>query len=197
MKTTIVALTVIAITLITPTTTFAEDLTLGDSRPRMAFHGGAEIEEGLMLVTHVLPTPDLKKGLAPLAYLELAWSPLEWIKISPTVGYDFSTEETIFSVRLAPHHGPFWGWFDFEWSTISDFGYTFGMAEVKPLDWFSTGLEYECWGSLLDSSTWSWGGGPDVVFHLGKIDLEMALHFRGVETGTTMEFVTRAHIFLF
>ncbi len=195
MKKTLVIL--IAIAILTTISTSAIGQEVVASRAQLVAHGGASVGEDLALAGDFLPSPNLSQGLSPLAYLILDWSSVSWMTISPSFGFDFGNEEPIVSLRLAPRNEMFWGWFNLEATVPTGFGYAFGQVEVKPLEWFSTGLEYEFWGSLDEANSWSLGGGPNAVFHLGSLDIELAVQLRGLEDGIELSMFTRAHIFLF
>ena len=55
--------------------------------------------------TEIVPGPDLKKGLSPLAYLGIKYKLTDSLIAEPMVGWDFLLDEPILSVRLAPDKG--------------------------------------------------------------------------------------------
>ena len=168
-------------------------------RVRLALHAGQKLAPKMKLVGHFLPSPDLMNGLAPMAYLELQLKPNKWLTVGPAIGYDFSARGAIIALRIAPQHKKFWAWGDFEWTAPQNLGYSFLQLQVKALQWLSLGAEYEFWGLMKDPKTWSFGGGPNIIFHLGKkFVFEIAVHFRkGQGQPTAYELITRVHVFLF
>ena len=167
------------------------------SRVKLLIHGEQELEEGrTALLYNFIPSPNLKTGFHPLAYVSLQAKPFKWLSLEPTLGFNFSAEEPIFSMHVALQTEKFWSWTDLEYRIPSKAGYCFSQVEMKVSDWFHTGFEAEGWGVFKDASSWSYGGGPNMLLRMGKIGVDFALHARHLDDRTAPEFYLRTHLFL-
>ena len=167
------------------------------SRARLLIHGRQELKQGrTALQYHFIPAPNLSAGISPLAYTGFEVKPVRWLALEPALGYNFSAEEPVFSLRVTPKIGRFWSWTDLEYRRPSGCGYWFSQAEIKVRDWFHTGIEGEGWGVIGDSGSWTYGAGPDILLRFGKLGADIALHARYLDGRTAPEFFLRTHLFL-
>ncbi len=174
----------------------AED-TFHPSRARLLFHGAQNIDNVAQLRAHFIPSGNLMNGLSPLVFLGAGMKPADWIDIEPALGWTFGNNEPILSLRLCPAFGKFYVWADAEINLPSKNGYWFAQADYKILDWLHAGIESEGFGgNYEDGSSWSHGGGPNVLLRLGKMGVDTALHIRDLDHSVRPEFLMRFHVFL-
>ena len=167
------------------------------SRIRLLIHGRQELKQGrTALQYHFIPSADFSAGIFPRAYMGFEVKVFDELTLEPTLGYNFSADEPIASLRITPKLGRFWSWTDLEYQRPSGCGYWFSQVEMKARDWFHTGFEGEGWGVVGDGGSWSHGAGPDILFRFGKVGADLALHARYLNGRTAPEFFLRTHLFL-
>lgn len=167
------------------------------SRVRLLMHASRPVKDYGEFRAHFIPAGNLIGDNSPHLYLGYGWKPVGWLDVEPVAGWDFGQDEPIASVRLTPSYGRFYGWVDGEIQFPSHAGYGFVQVDYKFLPWLHTGAEAESWGDSDDGSTWSHGGGPNLLFRLGaKAGVDLAIHIRKQDDSVKPEFVTRFHLFL-
>jgi len=176
---------------------FPTHLLAHPSRVRLLIHGKVSLTESVGLSGHFIPAPNLLGEVAPLTFLELNWTPVSWLTISPTVGWAFKPDEVIVSLRLNPKYKKLWGWIDMEVRPQSLAGYWFAQVEYQCLDWLHVGVEEESWGNFEEWEGFSHGGGPNILLRFGRFGIDLTVHARDIsENGLGAEFFLRAHLFL-
>ena len=174
---------------------FAQEIV--DSRVSISLKGGQEISEDLTVFGTFFPTLNAVAGLSPNGYLGVHWQAFEFLKVSPAIGFNYTENALIFSLRLSPKWNDFWGWFDCEYG-LNDFGWNFGQLEWQAIKWLAVGAEYELKGSYLTLDEWNLGGGPNLVFSLGNFSLSLAGQFRQIgKFEPVFQFVSRVEVKLF
>ncbi len=169
--------------------------TFSPSRVKLLVHGTHEFSPEMNIAAHLI-IPNLRTGTAPNVYLEFNWTPTPYITVTPCLGWHFGKDEVITSVRLAPKYQNFWSWVDLEFNPKTKSGYWFVQAEYKVLSWMNVGAEEESWGDFHKFSSFSHGGGPNVLLQLSKyVWVDLALHARELNQVVRLEFYLRFHVF--
>lgn len=165
------------------------------ARVRLLIHGHKQVAEGIDLRAYFIPSGNLVNGLAPLGYVGLSYQVNAWLNLEPTIGYDYTANEMIYSLRLEMDKGNFYTWADYEYIGGVDCSYWFVQTEYKVKPWLHVGLEEESWGSFAHSEDFSHGGGPNILFRSEHFGLDLAWHYREIENQSGTEFFTRVHLF--
>jgi len=166
------------------------------SRVRLLLHGALDVSETLQPRVHFIPATNLRAEITPVLFLGLGWQAWKHLNIEPVLGYHFGNESPILSLRLAPKIWRLEGWVDIEVQIPSWKGYVFANLDFKILGkYLQAGVEYESWGDYTDSSSWSHGGGPNVLLRFGMLGVDLALHIRELEERVRPEFFLRVHLF--
>lgn len=185
-------LAVMAVVMIMATSVRAET---HPARVRLLVHGHKQVSEVIDLRTHFIPAGNLVDGLAPLGYFGLAYQVNDWLNLEPAIGYDYTANETIYSLRLEAGQDKFYTWADYEYTAGVDVSYWFVQAQYKAKPWLHVGLEEESWGRFAQSEDFSHGGGPNILFRGKYWGLDLAWHYREIEDQPGTEFFTRVHLF--
>jgi hypothetical protein len=190
-------LLIIAILLTIPYSAKAE--TFHPSRVRLLVHGSYQLNEVLQLQAHLIPAGNLLAGLAPISYLGVNYKPTNWLAIELDTGWNFKADEILFSVKPCLEYKKFWLWAEVDAQFPSYSGYWFVQVQYKITGWLHAGIEGEGWGNFSDSATWSHGGGPNLLFRLGKhVGVDLTIHARDLpndDIGVRPEFFLRTHLF--
>ena len=190
------ALTILAAAILLSSANVRADDNFHPSRARLLVHSEYDVNDETHLRVNFIPAGNLLAGIAPLAYLGLGWQATSWLDIEGTLGWCFKANEPIVSTRLTFKIDDFYSWIDLEIQLPGESGYWFAQAEYKLLDWIHVGVEGEGWGSYIGETPWSNGGGPNLLFRLGKVGLDLALHVRELGDSVKPEFFARVHLFL-
>lgn len=168
----------------------------GMSRVRLCVHGSQEISERIDIREHFVPSMNLVEGFDPFIFLGVGIRPIEGLDIEPIIGWHFVGNEPIIGVLLSFQRSRIWLFVDLEINIPSWFSSWFVMVDFKILEWLFAGIEGEGWGLLIDNSSWSNGGGFNLIFRLERIELDLALHAR-VQEGELIlpDFLVRVQIF--
>ena len=129
---------------------------------------------------------------APLAILELGGLGSKELEVAPALGWDFQTNGPVISLRLSPRHGKFWGWVDFELEPKSWGLYWLIQVQYTISPWLHVGFEEESWGELTAAGPLRHGGGPNLLFEIGKARIDLVLQ---IHTACQPEIVLRWHWF--
>lgn len=172
------------------------DETFHPSRVRLIFYGETELSDYVDLKSQFIPSGNLIGELSPWLFLGLGLEPSDWLKMEAHTGWVFGNDEPHVAVMLNPHFGDAWAWMEMALQLPSLESYWFAQVDYQILDWLHAGVEGEGWGSYEDASSWSQGGGPNILFRLGNFGLDLAVHARDVEGTVKPEFVVRTHVSL-
>ena len=165
------------------------------ARLRMLIHSHKPLVEGIDLRAHFIPAGNLVNGIAPLGYLGLGYQVNDWLNIEPVIGYDYTANEMIYSLRLEAGQDNFYAWADYEYTAGVDVSYWFVQTQYKVNPWLHVGLEEESWGRFAQSEDFSHGGGPNILFRGEHWGLDLAWHYREINDQPGTEFFTRVHLF--
>jgi hypothetical protein len=165
------------------------------ARLRVLIHGHKQVEEGIDLRAHFIPAGNLVNGIAPLGYLGLGYQVNDWLNIEPVIGYDYTVNEMIYSVRMEAGQDNFYTWVDYEYTVGVDVSYWFIQAQYKVKPWLHVGIEEESWGRFAVSDELNHGGGPNILFRWEHFGMDLAWHYREIDNKSGTEFFTRVHWF--
>jgi len=178
------------------TTAKAED-TVHPSRVRLLIHGKLPINETSDLKVHFIPAGNLKNGVSPITYLNYNFQVFDGLWLAPTLGWSSGKDEGILGMQFSPAFGNFYGWFDVEMNYPNYGAYFFGQAEYKVLPAIHFGVETEGGGNW-EEWTWDKGFGPNLIVNLnGKMQLDMAFHYREENDKVLPQLFLRVHLFMF
>jgi len=116
--------------------------------------------------------------------------------VEPYAGWAFPTDEPLLSLPLNPRGDKVWAWTETDVQLVTGGGYVFVQAEYQFNDWLAAGVEGEGWGNWKDGSSWSTGGGPNVLLHYGQLGTDLAVQVRDNAGQVKPQFVMRFHLFL-
>lgn len=184
-----------AATLLFTSTARAEDA-FHPSRVRLLVHGGLDLNEDARLEFRFIPAGNLIGELAPISYFGAKFKATDWLGIETYAGWAFKPDEPLVSLTLNPHIDNLWAWTEIDLRMPSYDGYWFAQLDYQILDWLHAGVEGEGWGNYESGSSWSHGGGPNLLFRFGKVGVDIAVHARELEDSVKPEFFMRAHLFL-
>lgn len=185
----------VAVTFIFTSTARAEDA-FHPSRVRLLVHGGLDLSKDTRLEFLFVPAGNLIGELAPRTYLGAKLKVTDWLGVETYAGYASKPDEPLISFTLNPHFGRLWAWTKTDVQMPSRSGYWFAQLDYQLLDWLHAGVEGEGWGNYKSGSSWSHGGGPNLLFRFGKVGVDLAVHARELKDSVKPEFVTRVHLFL-
>ncbi|MBD3359458.1 MAG: hypothetical protein GF365_02010 [Candidatus Buchananbacteria bacterium] len=185
-------LAVMAVVMIMATSAKAETR---PARLRLLVHGHINVQEGIDLRAHFIPAGNLVNDIAPLGYLGLGYQVNDWLNLEPAIGYDYTANEMIYSLRLEAGQDKFYTWADYEYTAGVDASYWFVQAQYKVKPWLHVGFEEESWGRFARSEDFSHGGGPNILFRSNHWGVDLAWHYRNFEDQPGTEFFTRVHLF--
>jgi hypothetical protein len=185
------------------TSTRAMAQNVAPPRLRPLIHAGYELtEKTLELRGHFIVAGNLlAPELSPHLYVGMGWKPAEWLDIELDIGMDFRNAEPKISLKPSVSYEKFWAWAQLDVQFPSYGGYWFLQLQYKIVDWIHVGVEGEGWGNWRTPTSWSNGGGPNVLLRLGShVGIDLALHLREgpSEDGRTWGFdpFVRFHLFL-
>lgn len=166
------------------------------SRVRLLVHGALALDDTEIVYLFV-PAGNLVGQVAPFAYLGLKQKPTRWLGVEGNGGWSFGDDEPIAALSLSPSFGSFWAWTLTEVQLPSTRGYWMVELEYRLRPWLHAGIEGEgIKGSFSGAERWSNGGGPNLLFRLGKVGVDLAIHARDKESDVRPEFFLRTHLFL-
>ncbi|NQV00128.1 MAG: hypothetical protein HQ538_05270 [Parcubacteria group bacterium] len=166
------------------------------SRIRLYIHGSQEVRENIDIRGHLIPGADLMEGFAPMAYIGAGFRPIEGLDIEPILGWYFMDNEPVLGFLFNLEMWRVWWHVNFEASMPSGICYWFTMLDLRILDWFYVGIEGEGWGVLTDGSSWSNGGGINLIFRMERIEVDVAVHARSLEGELVIpDLLVRFHLF--
>lgn len=177
-----------------PTTSLAQTEEEPDpSRIRLLIHDSREMGNNIDARIHFIPTPNLLEGnFTPLVYISLGFKQISWLDVEPAIGWNFSNNNPILSLRLAPSFWRIYAWIDAELCIPSWDGYWFVQLEYKLTSWLHIGIEGEGWGNYL--TIFSNGGGPNVIVNFEHLAIDFTVHVRDFGHVTRPELFARIHI---
>ncbi len=173
----------------------AEEL-FSPSRVGLLVHADHKLTDKTKLAATFIPSGNLAAGLAPFAYLGGKLTVTDWLVVEPYAGWAFPTDEPLLSLTLNPHGDKVWAWTETDVQLVTGGGYVFVQAEYQFNDWLAAGVEGEGWGNWKDGSSWSTGGGPNVLLHYGQLGTDLAVQVRDNAGQVKPQFVMRFHLFL-
>ncbi|MFH1252713.1 MAG: hypothetical protein V1664_00045 [Candidatus Uhrbacteria bacterium] len=167
------------------------------SRVRLLIHGGVDIGEKSQLQLDFIPAGNLLGEVAPLTHLGVNIEPVKGLGVKPVIGWAFGNDEPILAIQLSPVFADrIYGWGDVELQLPSQSGYWFAQADYELTDHIHAGVEGEGWGLFSDGSSWSNGGGVNLLGRFDKTGIDLAGHIRNLDGSTKPELVVRVHLFL-
>lgn len=165
-------------------------------RVRLILHGKVDVGS-LQMVARFLPSGNLMNGLAPVLYAGVRAKPVSWLIVEMYGGWVFGPNKPMVSLTFNPKWKKWWAWTEVDVHIPTWGGYAWAQVQYQARNWVHVGVEYEGWGSYLDGSSWSHGGGPNVLFRLERFGLDVALHTRQLNGIVAQELFVRIHAFLF
>ena len=165
---------------------------------RLLVHAGQDFDSTFSLIGHFIPGGNLVNGLYPLSFAELKIKIGDGLKVSPTLGYDFTANEAILSLRLAPGNPDItWAWIDLEFQPASNSLYWFWQMEHQLSPKVAIGLEIESGGSFDDLRHVNNAGGINAIWNPSKnIGFDLALRAsKDPVKGIGPQVFVRCHVF--
>lgn len=164
------------------------------SRVLLELTGTHQLTDQWQLHGTLVAANNLVNGFAPKLFTGANWKPSARISGGVALGWSFMDNEPLLEFTLAPSSIHWYANLVWEIMLPSQTSYWLVQTEYRWLSWLHTGIEAEGWGQIGHKSSWSSGGGPNVLLRWDNFDLDLALHARDLHGTVRPEFSARLEV---